>query len=93
VLKSPSTDSLYRQVKVMGDAFLQLHPAVRRFHSPFGTHILRGEVRMQAPHSWAARQLARLLGSPLHAVNGTIRFRRDAQADRKTWTRHFPPDR
>ncbi|MFM9428052.1 hypothetical protein RCH10_004514 [Variovorax sp. GrIS 2.14] len=66
----------------MGDAFLQLHPAVRRFHSPFGTHILRGEarrgeVRMQAPHSWAARQLARLLGSPLHAVNGTIRFRRD----------------
>ena len=88
MLKSPFNVSLYRQV--MGDDFLRLHPALQRFHSLSGANILRGEVRIQAPQSWLARQLARLLGSPLAAVDGGIRFQLEAQPQREQWARHFP---
>ena len=88
MLRAPNIDSLYRQV--MGEDFLQLHPALQRFHSLSGAHVLRGEVRMQAPRTWLARQLARLLGLPLKATDGAIRFQLDAGPERETWTRHFP---
>jgi len=80
--------SLYR--RVMGDSFLRLHPAIQRFHSLVGSHVLQGDVQMRAPQSWLARLLARLMGTPLNAVDGAIRFELDAEPDRETWTRHFP---
>ncbi|MDB5829711.1 MAG: hypothetical protein JWQ73_3931 [Variovorax sp.] len=88
MLNAPTANSLYRQV--LEEDFWQLHPAVQRFHSLSGTHILRGEVRMQAPRRWLAKSLARLLGAALAAVHGHIRFELGAQAQSVRWTRHFP---
>jgi len=83
-----TASSLYR--RVMDDSFLRLHPALQRFHSLVGSHVLQGGVQMQAPQSWLARLLARLMGAPLSAVDAAIRFELDAGSDCETWTRHFP---
>ena len=85
----PDTDaSLYQ--RVMGESFSRLAPALQRFHNLRGHQMLQGRVRTEAPVGWAARLLARALGTPLQASAGAIRFELFAQASEERWVRHFP---
>jgi hypothetical protein len=84
-----STDASVYQ-RAMGTAFAQLHPALRRFHGLQGRYSLQGQVQCMAPSSWGARCLARMLGMPTAAQQGTLRFALNAQPGAETWTRHFP---
>ncbi|CAN7149194.1 DUF4166 domain-containing protein [Pseudorhodoferax sp. LjRoot39] len=81
-------DAVFEQV--MGAQFGRLPSAVQRFHRLRGRHVLQGQVRTGAPASAPARWLGRLLGTPLHADDGPIRFELDAAAAQETWIRHFP---
>jgi hypothetical protein len=83
-----SNRSMYETV--MGESFGQLAPAIQRFHRLSGEHTLHGWVTTQAPASIAAKLLARLIGTPLKATTGPIRFHLDAHPDREVWRRHFP---
>jgi Domain of unknown function (DUF4166) len=74
----------------MGGQFAALAPAVQQFHRLAGRHVLEGAVTVYAPGSAPARLLARILGTPLEAVNGPIKFEIEAGATAETWTRHFP---
>ncbi|WP_326541687.1 DUF4166 domain-containing protein [Pseudorhodoferax sp.] len=76
--------------QVMGAQFGRLPLAVQRFHRLRGRHVLQGQVRTGAPASASARWLGRLLGTPLHADDGPIRFELEAAPEQETWTRHFP---
>lgn len=80
--------SLYRTV--IGAEFEQLAPALRRFHSLQGRHLLQGWVESAAPASPAARVLAWCLGTPVRARSGPLRFELAAAPTAETWTRHFP---
>lgn len=76
--------------RAMGESFGRLAPALQQFHRLDGHRVLVGEVRIHAPKSFFARLLARLLGTPLAASEGAIRFELDAQPTSETWTRFFP---
>lgn len=80
--------SLYESV--MGSDFLTLDPAVQVFHRLEGIHELQGTVRTDAPASWAARILARCLGTPRTATRGNISFRLEARPGSELWIRRFP---
>jgi hypothetical protein len=75
---------------VMGPAFEQLAEPVKSFHRTLGRRELHGWVHTEAPASFAARLLARCLGTPLSPSAGAIRFELDAQPDCEVWVRHFP---
>lgn len=81
-------ESLYEQV--MGTAFAQLDAPVQAFHRTRGRRELHGQVRTEAPATFAARLLARCLGTPLVPSAGAIRFELDVQPSHETWVRHFP---
>lgn len=72
------------------EAFGRLAPVLQRFHSLAGRHELHGWVDTAAPASLPARLPAWLLGLPLRADSGAIRFELDAQPQQERWTRHFP---
>ena len=80
--------SLYE--RVLGARYASLAPALQRFHSLAGLHVLHGVVETEPPASWLGRALARGLGSPLQATTGPLRFELDAAPSLETWTRHFP---
>ncbi len=82
------TSSLYQQA--MGPVFAQLPASLQQFHSLAGSHVLHGSVEVGAPASFAARWLARCLGTPLTAQKGPIRFELRAVGASEVWTRHFP---
>ncbi len=69
---------------------MRLAAPVQQFHRLHGHHVLRGEVEVHAPRSILARLLARLLGTPLRAGEGPIKFELDADPLVETWTRYFP---
>lgn len=83
--------SMYESV--LGSKYAALPAAVRRFHRLRGRVELRGEVVVEAPQTWRARLIASLLGTPLLAGCGPIRFVLDAAPDRERWERHFPGQR
>lgn len=83
-----SSVSMYRAV--MGDAFNRLEAPVRQFHTFTGCHEFHGEVQVGAPASLPAKWLAILLGAPLKATQGPIRFELLAEPGSETWTRYFP---
>lgn len=83
-----STPSMYRSA--MGDAFNRLAPTIQQFHSFAGRHEFQGEVKVAEPASILASLLARLLGAPLIASQGPIRFELLAAPTNETWTRFFP---
>ena len=74
----------------MGESFGLLAPALQQFHRLAGQNELHGLVAIHAPESFLARVLARLLGTPLVACEGPIRFELDAQPLAETWGRYFP---
>lgn len=80
--------SLYRQV--LGAGLDRLPAAVQRFHTLSGSVVLQGQVETRAPHSWIARSLALLVGSPRSDSRGPLRFELQAAPASETWTRHFP---
>jgi len=82
------TVSLYEQV--MGPEFARLDAPVQAFHRLAGTHVLQGQVRVEAPWSPLARLAARLIGAPAASGKGPMRLELVASADRETWHRHFP---
>jgi hypothetical protein len=82
------TLSLYE--RVMGERFALLPSAVQRFHRLRGQVVLHGRVQTDAPATWLAAVLARMLGTPRHASEGALRFELDAGTDVEHWTRHFP---
>jgi hypothetical protein len=79
---------IYRQV--MGVHFAALPAAVRRFHGLQGRFLLQGWVETDPPASFAARLIARLLGTPLQQTSGGLTFELEADPDAETWTRRFP---
>ena len=83
-----TTACMYRAV--MGAAFDRLALPIRDFHDRTGQHAFEGQVQVSAPASLLAKALAVLLGTPLKAVQGPIRFEVDAGADEEVWTRFFP---
>lgn len=87
-MTSGATLSMYHSV--MGDAFLRLAPAVRRFHDAPGKQVFAGWSQVDAPRSLMARGLAFCLGAPLTASQGVIHFELDTSAFGEHWTRHFP---
>lgn len=76
--------------RVLGERFESLPPALQRFHRLRGCHELHGLVETDAPDAFAARLLARCLGTPTRATHGAIRFVLEAAPEAETWTRHFP---
>jgi hypothetical protein len=74
----------------MGPTFEALAAPVQAFHRTRGRRALHGWVRTEAPSSFAARLLARCLGTPLSPSSGAIRFELDAQPTCEVWVRHFP---
>ncbi|HEY1103909.1 MAG TPA: DUF4166 domain-containing protein [Burkholderiaceae bacterium] len=80
--------SLFQQA--MGDGFTALAPALQRFHSLAGRHLLHGEATTQAAQGPLARLLARCVGAPLNDATGAILFELDAAPQTERWTRHFP---
>jgi hypothetical protein len=74
----------------MGAEFIALPAPLQHFHSLQGTHVLNGWVEVHPPASFAARIFARLLGAPLKAQSGPIRFELKADETSEVWTRHFP---
>ncbi|MCY7389072.1 MAG: DUF4166 domain-containing protein [Burkholderiales bacterium] len=76
--------------RVMGESFGRLAESVQQFHRLVGKHELTGMVQVDAPKSILAILLARLLGTPLSANEGPIKFKLDARPSEETWTRHFP---
>lgn len=76
--------------EVMGDSFNRLAEPLRKFHSCVGRHQFQGMVEVAAPSSPLAKLLAMLLGSPLAATQGPIRFELVAEPGFEAWTRHFP---
>jgi hypothetical protein len=76
--------------RAMGPAFQRLAPALARFHSLSGTHLLQGRVQVDAPATWSGRLLALALGAPQRAAEGTITFELDARPAAERWTRRFP---
>jgi hypothetical protein len=76
--------------RVMGPAFKQLAEPVQAFHRTRGRRELHGWVQTAAPASFAARLLARCLGTPLQPSSGPIRFELDVQDACEEWVRHFP---
>lgn len=83
-----SAPSIYRQV--MGPAYDTMPAPLRVFHALQGRAELVGRVRIDAPEGRFARLLARCLGTPLQAQEGTIRFELQADASGEVWIRHFP---
>jgi Domain of unknown function (DUF4166) len=83
-----STPSMYRSV--MGDAFNRLATPVQQFHSFVGRHQYHGQVKVAEPASILAKLLAILLGAPMKASQGPIRFELLAAPATETWTRFFP---
>jgi hypothetical protein len=83
-----NTPSMYRAV--MGDAFNQLAAPIRQFHTFSGRHEFHGVVEVGAPASLPAKLLAILLGAPVKAAQGSIRFELRAEPGSETWTRYFP---
>lgn len=83
-----NTSSMYHAV--MGEAFNRLAVPVRQFHTFAGRHEFVGEVQVSAPVSLPARLIAILLGAPLEAAQGRIRFQLLAEPGVETWTRYFP---
>jgi hypothetical protein len=75
---------------VMGDAFNRLADPIRQFHTFAGRHEFQGEVEVAAPATFIAKLLAVLLGAPLKATQGPVRFELLAKPDTETWTRFFP---
>ena len=76
--------------RVMGESFGRLADSVQQFHRLAGKHALYGRVQVHAPESILAKLLARLLGTPLSACEGPIKFELDARPSEETWTRYFP---
>jgi hypothetical protein len=76
--------------RAMGERFGRLPAAVQRFHRLAGRQVLRGEVRIDAPASLAARLVAACLGLPRQAQQGSLRFELDGGPEQETWTRRFP---
>ena len=83
-----STPSMYRAV--MEDAFDRLAVPVQDFHNFAGRHEFHGEVQVGAPASLPAKLLAFLLGAPMKAAQGIIRFELHAEPNVETWIRFFP---
>lgn len=83
-----SVPSMYRAV--MGEAFNRLADPVQQFHTFAGRHEFQGVVQVEAPASLPAKLLAILLGAPLSAARGPIRFEMRAEPTTECWTRFFP---
>lgn len=79
---------------IMGDTFLRLSAPVQQFHRLTGRQVLHGWVTVSAPVSWPAKLLALILGTPLTASHGRIKFelRAEPQVEPQveTWPRYFP---
>lgn len=84
------TKNISMYERAMGESFGFLAPALQQFHRLAGQNELHGLVSIHAPKSFLARLLARLLGTPLAACKGPIRFELDAQPLAETWRRYFP---
>jgi Domain of unknown function (DUF4166) len=76
--------------RAMGQRFCALALPLQRFHRLSGRHRLQGWVSTEAPATPLAKLMALLLGTPLRAGSGPIRFELDACTDHEIWTRHFP---
>jgi hypothetical protein len=79
--------------RAMGERFCALALPLQRFHRLSGRHRLQGWVSTDAPATPLAKLMALLLGTPLRASSGPIRFELDARPDHEIWTRHFPSRR
>lgn len=80
--------SLFRTA--MGEPYERLDSTLRAFHDLRGRHALHGEVHTEGPERPLGALLARLLGTPVHAAQGAMRFELDSVEGAQTWTRHFP---
>lgn len=76
--------------RALGAQYMQLHPALQRFHRLRGRHELHGEVEVFRPATRLGRFVGWMLGSPLHNARGPIRFELHAAPGAEHWVRHFP---
>lgn len=83
-------DSEHQVERLMGPAFLRLSPVLQKFHRLSGPLVLPGQVRTDAPTGAICRLMGHLLGTPLLASEGPLRFGLTADAKTTRWVRHFP---
>ena len=76
--------------RVLGPAWEQLHPALQRFHSLRGRHVLQGEVCTEPATHGLGRMLGWLMRLQRTAQTGALRFVLEAQPLEERWTRFFP---
>ena len=76
--------------RVLGQGWVQLHPALQRFHGLRGRHVLHGEVRTEPATHGVARLIGWLMRLPRTAQTAALQFVLDAQPLSERWTRHFP---
>ena len=87
-MDGPATQpSLYR--RLLGPAFDQLPPTVRRLHQPGAHFEAAGECRVQRGDTTLARILADGLGMPPAAERLPLRFSIDSRDGVETWRRDF----
>ncbi|CAN5410341.1 hypothetical protein BH10PSE17_BH10PSE17_26990 [soil metagenome] len=76
-------------VRALGDAFEDLAPALRRFHSLAGEHGFRGEVSTLAPGTWLARLCAWIARTPSAHDRAPFDFELSASPGHQIWIRCF----
>ena len=79
--------------RALGIHFEQLHPSLQQFHRLQGVVELHGEVQVIPPATLLGKLIGLLLGSPVRAARGPIRFTLHAAPAEEEWIRHFPGKR
>jgi hypothetical protein len=83
----PHPPGLYESL--LGDAWRELHPAVREAHGLGSRTAGSGRFRVARGRTLAARLVARLLGLPAECVDCPVELRVERAPDAETWVRTF----